>query len=469
MTENNAESCGIFSGALQLLLAFLNLLFPNNKPKVQYGVFAIILYYIYFFLDGYDSQTISVCMRAFEVSLGLSPSSASLLATVEFMATLGCCPLWGFLADKFSVNYVAGGAMFLSGMTCILLGNALSYPVILSLRFLHGFALACTAPAKQKIITDSYATDHGTYFGFCHAANCFGRLISAVVTTYTSMAMFLGRHGWRMCYCAMGYVWILMGTFVVFFMKPNPEPKASNTDFFDAIKATFKGSTSYLLLFAIYISDAPFGAFVYIISYLQYVGLSDFMAGVCCATALIGGLIGGAAGGPLVTLCHNADPKHGRLSVGTLIVASRILIVLAIFRGPMPTGGKLAWFHYLEFALFGASLMTVSSVDSAIVADIVKQEYQASASAIYRCFAGIPSSATFVPLCGFLAEKAFGYTPTTQSVHKMSDELKALNARVLANSMMYVVGVSTVINVACYVAMLFTYSGDKQGEQKCGK
>ncbi|KAK1932891.1 putative transporter [Babesia divergens] len=444
----------------------------SEQPKtVSYGIFATILYYIYFFLDGYDAQTISVCMRAFEVSLGLSPSSASLLATVEFMATLGCCPLWGFLADTYPVNYVSGGAMLISGMTCILLGNALSYPVILSLRFLHGFALACTAPAKQKIITDSVAKDdHGTYFGFCHAANCLGRLISAVITTYTSMAMFLGRHGWRMCYCALGYIWIFMATFTVFFMRPTPESTGScNKTFLEGIRKTFERKTSYLLLSAVYISDAPFGAFVYIISYLQYVGLSDFMAGVCCATALIGGLIGGAAGGKLIDLCHENDPKHGRLSVGTLIVASRILIVLAIFRGPIPTGGKLAWFHYLEFAMFGASLMTVSSVDSPIMADIVEQQYQASASAIYRCFAGIPSSATFVPLCGFLAEKAFGYTPTTESLHNMSDELKALNARALANSMMYVVGVSTVINVVCYVAMFFTYHGDSKETEEANK
>ncbi|KAK1939497.1 putative transporter [Babesia divergens] len=210
------------------------------------------------------------------VSLGLSPSSGSLLATVEFMATLGCCPLWGSLADNFDVNYVSGGAMLISGMVCILLGNALSYPVILSLRFLHGFALACAAPAMQKIITDSYeSTEHSTYFGYCHSVSCLGRLISAVVTTYTSMAMFLGRHGWRMCYCILGYIWIFMATFVVFFMKAETEsetkPEASK-NFGAAITETFAKPTSHLLLFAIYISDVPFGAFVYIISYLQYPG-----------------------------------------------------------------------------------------------------------------------------------------------------------------------------------------------------
>ncbi|KAK1937967.1 putative transporter [Babesia divergens] len=358
--------------------------------------------------------------------------------------------------------------MLISGMVCILLGNALSYPVILSLRFLHGFAMACAAPAMQKIITDSVeSTEHSTYFGFCHSVSCLGRLISAVVTTYTSMAMFLGRHGWRMCYCILGYVWIIMGTFVVFFMKPNPESKDSKTDFLEAITATFKGSTSYLLYFAIYMSDAPLGAFVYMISYLQYTGLSDIMAGVGCATAVIGGFIGGASLGKLITLCHNSNDKYGRLSVGTVIVASRIPIALAIFRGPMPTGGRLAWFHYLEFGLLGASLVAVSSVDRPIIADIVDQKFQASANAIYRSFAGIPSSATFVPLCGFLAERVFGYTPTTESVHTMPAELKALNARALGDSMMYIICVGTAINVVCYVAMLFTYPGDsKKNGQK---
>ncbi|KAK1936159.1 putative transporter [Babesia divergens] len=476
MASEEGKPCGIFSGALYLVLAFLKLIFPNNKPRVSYGIFATILYYIYFFLDGYDAQTISVCMRAFEVSLGLSPSSAALLATVEFMATLGCCPLWGLLVDKFDANHVAGGAMFISGMACILLGNALSYPVIVFLRFLHGFALACTAPAKQKIITDSVAKDnHSTHFGFCHAANCFGRLMSAVITTYTSMTMFLGRYGWRMCYCALGYIWIFMAILVVFFMKPfesnsnSIKPcKSSNKRAFEAVEKTFEKKTSYLLLFAIYISDAPFGAFVYMISYLQYIGLSDFMAGVGCATALIGGFIGGAVGGIIIDLCHKANGEYGRLSVGTVIVASRILIVLAIFRGPIPTGGKFAWFHYVEFALLGASLLTVSSVDLPIMADIVEQKYQASASAIHRCFAGIPSSATFVPLCGFLAEKVFGYTPTTESVQNMSDELKAANAKALGNSMMYIICAATVINVVCYGAMFFTYPTDskKKGEQK---
>ncbi|KAK1936819.1 putative transporter [Babesia divergens] len=256
-------------------------------------------------------------------------------------------------------------------------------------------------------------------------------------------------------------------------MKPSEpkgstsESKDSKTDFLEAITATFKKPSSYLLLFTIYISDAPFGAFVYMISYLQYTGLSDIMAGVGCATALIGGFIGGASLGKLITLCHNADQNYGRLSVGTLIVASRILIVIAIFRGPMPTGGKLAWFHYVELALFGASLVTVSSVDRTIIADIVTKDFQASANAIYRSFAGIPSSATFVPLCGFLAERVFGYTPTTESVHTMPAELKALNARALGDSMMYIICVGTAINVVCYVAMLFTYPNDskKNGSQ----
>ncbi|KAK1937631.1 putative transporter [Babesia divergens] len=448
----------------------------NGKSKtVSYGPFATILYYIYFFMDGYDDQTLSVCMRAFEVSLGLSPSSVSVFTTVELMAMLGCCPLWGSLADNLDVNYVSGGAMLISGMVCILLGNALSYPVMIILRFLHGFSLACTAPAMQKIITDSVdKDDHSTYFGFCHAANYLGRLISAVVTTNASMTIILGHYGWRICYCLFGYIWITMAVFVVFFMEAknistrgssstssttgNSEPP--DKGFFGAITESFGSSTSWILLFTIYISDAPLGTFMYIISYLQYAGLSDFMAGVGCATALIGSFIGGIGGGKLIDLCNDASKEYGRLSAGTVIVASRILIVIAIFRGPAPTDGRLAWFHYVELALFGASLLTVSSVDLAIIGSVVKKDCQASASAIYRCFAGIPSSATFVPLCGFLAEKVFGYTPTTESVQNMSDELKAANAKALGNSMMYIICISTVINIICYVAMFFTYHKD---------
>ncbi|KAK1936426.1 putative transporter [Babesia divergens] len=445
----------------------------KRAPRVSYGPVGVILYYLYFFLDGYDGQTLPVCMRAFEVSLGLSPASTSVLATVELMAMLGCCPLWGHFADRFDVNYVVAAAMSVSGIVCILLGCASNYSLIIFLRFLHGFSLSCTAPAMQKIITDSIdEKSHGTHFGFCHSISCLGRLVSSVVTTYLSMMIIMGYYGWRVCYFVFGFAWVVMAICTVFFMKPKETTSApvesktvtiqSNGSIFEAIKATFATKTSWILLFTIYISDAPFGAFVYMISYLQYTGLSDFMAGVGCATALVGGFIGGAIGGQLIDLCNDASPRYGRLTAGTMIVIGRVVIVLALFLGPLPANGRLAWFHYLEFALLGASLLTVSSVDRPIMAGVVEQQYQASANAINRCFAGIPSSATFVPLCGFLAEKAFGYIPTKESVQNMSEELKATNSQALGRSIMYIICVGTIINVGCYVAMFFTYPKDSE-------
>lgn len=67
-----------------------------------FGPLATVLYFLFPFVDGYDTQILPVCMRAFEVSLELSPSSLSVFASAEFMAMLGFSPIWGLLVDGYA-------------------------------------------------------------------------------------------------------------------------------------------------------------------------------------------------------------------------------------------------------------------------------------------------------------------------------------------------------------------------------
>ncbi|ORM39493.1 putative sulfoacetate transporter SauU [Babesia sp. Xinjiang] len=438
----------------------------HSSQLLTYGPLAKVLYHIVAFMDGYDLQTLSVCMRAFEITLNLSPSSLSVMATAETVALVACCPIWGYLVDLYKCRYVLACAMTIAGVASILLGCASDFTLLILLRILHGCALGCTPPAMQQLITASTSEgSHGTAFGILYAVSCFGRLIAAIVTTTVAGLQFLGYPGWRTCYIVFGILWIAMAFVVMFVMKSSDEDdehvpeKKEHGNILETMRAIFKTWTSRLLLFGIFISDAPFCAFTYMILYLQYLGISDFSAGVACALTLLGGLIGGGFGGYLVDRCHQVSAKYGRLIAGNVLMVIRLVAALALFLGPAPDG-SLQWYQIVELMTIGASLMTVSSIDRPIMAAVVEKKYQASATGINRCIAGVVSSTLFLSLAGYLTEAVFGYVPSSDPIEKMEKAKRLANSDALGKSMMYIICIGTLLNLICYIAFFFTYPKD---------
>ncbi|GIX62524.1 major facilitator superfamily member protein [Babesia caballi] len=403
------------------------------------------------------------------MGLGLSPTSLSILATGEIISMVGSSPFWGYLVDRVKLKYALGAAMVMCGIANFALGYAANFWVILALRILHGCALGCTAPAMQKIVTTSTPENkHAGAFGILHAMSCLGRLITAALLTHVAGLTVMGYAAWRVCYVGIGLVWICVGDFVLWFLEPEVEEDAEEvktepekaSSVCDTLRGTFKTPSSKLLLFVIFISDAPFSAFTYMVLYLQYVGLSNLNAGIAVALTLVGGFLGGALGGVAVDWCHNKSEDYGRLMAGNVVTGIRLVACLALFLGPSPDG-HLTWYMYAELIIIGATMMTVSSIDRPIMASIVEKKYQASATGINRCIAGVLSSALFLPLGGLLAEKAFGYTHTSAPIEEMAEAVKNANADALRQSIMWLIGAGTLINALCYVAFFFLYPKDR--------
>ncbi|CDR95091.1 hypothetical protein BBBOND_0202480 [Babesia bigemina] len=127
----------------------------KKQPEKTYEGFARILYNFVSLVEGYDQQMLPMCMRAFEITLGVSQSQLSTMATMSTMSQLGCCLIWGILVDNNDPQYVLAAGLLVVGMASILLSTASHYKVILFLRFLHGFAFACIYPSQQRIVSDS--------------------------------------------------------------------------------------------------------------------------------------------------------------------------------------------------------------------------------------------------------------------------------------------------------------------------
>ncbi|GBE60339.1 major facilitator superfamily member protein [Babesia ovata] len=99
----------------------------TTKNKVEYDALAQALYYLVSFIEGYDHQMLSMCMRAFELTLGFSQSQLSTLATVSAMSRVGCCLIWGLLADNYESRHVLGAGLLVMGMASIVLSSASRY------------------------------------------------------------------------------------------------------------------------------------------------------------------------------------------------------------------------------------------------------------------------------------------------------------------------------------------------------
>ncbi|GBE59900.1 major facilitator superfamily member protein [Babesia ovata] len=446
-----------------------------------------------------------MCMRAFELTLGFSQSQLSTLATVSTMSRMGCCLIWGLLADTNDSRYVLGGGLLLMGMASIILSSASQYRSILFLRFLHGFGFACVYPVQQKIVaesttseeskeaegqSESSSTEASTASGggqkpkkkksnsiFTHlqALNCIGRLLCAVITTIIARKVLLGYYGWRTSYVVLGYVWILFGIGIVFGLEKKSDDVVSNTkeQFTVRIGMAFTGpftrKTTWILIFTLFIAEAPMCAFNYMTIYLQYLGVSDTMAGVAIAITLIGGAAGSGAGGEIIDKISEHANGYGELGSGIAVMAVRLVVCLLFFLGNPPCG-KLLWYHYVELATLGGTLVTLGAVDRAVMKKSIEDEYQGTASAVVRTISDISSSVILFQISAYLTEKVFGYVPSRESFETMDAAVKAQNAEALRKSMMYMILAGTLINLVCYIAMFFTYpQAEKYKDAKRGE
>ncbi|CDR95929.1 MAJOR FACILITATOR SUPERFAMILY MEMBER protein,putative [Babesia bigemina] len=468
--------------------------------KTDYTALGKALYYLISFIEGYDQQVLSMCMRAFELTLGFSQSQLSTLATVSTMSRMGCCLIWGLLADLYKSKHVLGAGLLVMGVASIFLSSASHYKVIVFLRFLHGFGFACVYPVQQKIVADSTSSDDekkpqgstgaagptglvgqtgsaeskaaSKIFTGLQALNCIGRLLCAVITTLIARKVLLGYYGWRTSYVVLGYLWIFFAIAIVFGMNKNGDDVPKSQQFqkliSDAFSEAFTKPTTWLLILTIFIAEAPMCAFNYMTIYLQYLGVSDTMAGVAIAVTLIGGAAGSVAGGECIKKIVALSEDYGELASGIAVMVVRLLVCLLFFLGKAPSG-KLLWYHYVELATLGGTLVTLGGVDRAMLKKSIEDKHQATASAMVRTISGISSSIILFQVCAYLTEKVFGYVPSRESFETMATEIKEKNAEALRKSMMYIILAGTLLNVLCYAALFATYPKTRQEVEKKNK
>ncbi|CDR98077.1 hypothetical protein BBBOND_0405620 [Babesia bigemina] len=429
-----------------------------TKQTEDYGAFGQVLYHLVSFTEGYEQQVLYLCMRLFESTMGFSKQQQTMLMTVSIMSRLCFSLVWGLLADAFETNLVMSAGLLFMGIASILLSTTSRF-------------------SSQKIISDKDEDDDrnssSSAFTRLHALNCIGRMLCAAITTEAAQNILLGFIGWRVSYIVLGYVWISIGIAIIFVMTTPKELISPYNSMMGvvqqisgAFKAVFTNWSAFLCIFTMLIAEAPMCTLPYMITYLEYLGVSDLKVGIAIVVTTIGGAAGTAAGGIVIEKITSMHKDYGELIAGIVVMGVRLIVCVLFFVSPAPDG-RLMWYHYIEFAVLGATLVTVGGVDRPIMRKVIEDKYQASASAIIQCISGISISVSFVEIFAYVSEKLHGYAPSKQAIDDMDAALKDNNTEALRKSTMYMIVIGSLLNIACYGALFATYKEDKKTvEQK---
>ncbi|KAF7458682.1 putative pantothenate transporter [Cryptosporidium felis] len=174
-------------------------------------------------LDGCDEQLLPASLRALEVDLKLSPKDLGNIILCQILCLALSCPLWGFLADRYSRKYILATGVTAWGFVTILLAFSSFYWEVLITRAINGVFLGSVGPLAQSVLADTLSSkNRGLGFGMIQLSSCIGRVFGAVLTTSISQKLIVGFQGWRFAFLLVGVLSALLGGIIVFFMDEIP-------------------------------------------------------------------------------------------------------------------------------------------------------------------------------------------------------------------------------------------------------
>lgn len=450
----------------------------DQQARSRRSKFIFSLLSLATFVEYFNAQFLFASMRGLEKSLGLSPERLSHFAMAEEFALVSFIPVWGVLSDIYELRYLLTIAVFVTGCLSIILSTVSSFGFMLLIRLFKGATVGSVTPSAQKYIVTRKDISIGLAFGIIHSTACIARLVCSVVVTNFSSTVFFGIYGWRICSFIFGSFCILVSPFLMLMPNINRRPRGLDADrnvplmlrikhflgfLFTNVKETFMTKTSRILPILIFIGDGPFIAASFVTLYFQYMGLSDLKAGLSTGLLIIGSIFGGVLGGMCSDYCHAKSPRYGRLLFGAANMVIRIVTFALIF-GVINIDNIQQLYPFLAALLMinGATYITLSCVDRAILADVVMPSCQSFAVAFNVAISGIGSSVTFTPLLGMLTERVYGYQPIQTDLRDAPKELIINNGIALRNSITIMSVGTTAMLLVLYLLLCKSFGKDAE-------
>lgn len=390
-------------------------------------------------LEGMDSQLLPASFKAMEVDLKVTPVTLASFAMAQGLAAACSGPVWANLADGgASKRAILTVGILGWGCATLLLAASHSTISIIILRIFNGISLGMLLPIVQSVVAQHSSQERiGLTFGSLDTALMLGSLTALITATAMSQEVFLGVAGWRWAYIVVGLLSLLLAGFVHFFFT---EPSNHMTHRRLDLSLEFRKFIRYLsiptfviILLQGMVGTIPRAAMSFMTMFLQYCGMSNFMAPLIVSMQLLGSLLGSPLGGLLGDFLHGKSERHGRPFTAQLSVLLGIPFVFGLFLH-LPRRADMAIpFALLSFGLGLFSSWPCSGCNRPLFVGMVPQASLASIMAWEYSLEYASGQMIGPAAVGFLAERMYGFTEASSAT--TVGQVDAVNAKALGKAL----------------------------------
>ena len=354
------------------------------RPLVQATVLPLLLFSLgHFFVDLY-SGSLGVLQPLILRQFGLSFTQAGILGGLLSFSSSVTQPLYGYLSDRFHSRLFTVLAPAVAGIFISTLGWASGFPMLLVMVFLAGAGMASFHPQAASNATRGIR--HNRARGMAIFISC-GTLGLAIGPTYFSLIT--AKWGLSGAYGA-AIPGIIITLLLLVFLRPFHRPAGITAKFsVQPLRAVWRPmSILYLLVFLRSVVQITFTQFLPL--YLQTArGYSLLKASYSLSLYLVGGAVGGIAGGNL------ADRFGGKRVILISMLGSVPLLALFVL-----TTGFLS-----ALGMFLAGLVLLFTIPvNLVMAQQLAPTQTATVSALMMGFAWGMAGVIFIPLTGWVAD-----------------------------------------------------------------
>lgn len=418
-------------------------------------------------IDGADLQLLPSSYRAMEANLGLDPTHLALLTALQGVSMAISGPAWGNLADSGAspkLLLVAGVAAW--GVLTLALGFVSSFGAMAALRVLNGCALGMLTPVSQPLIADRAGKDErGNIFGRVQCFNSIGSLLVTVFVPAVSTVYYWGAvPGWRIALVVAGLLSLVLALVLQRVLEDEKkEWRPENIGAWSEIRKFASYCT--VPTFATIVTQGCFGsipwqAMSFNTLYFQYVGMTNFDAGVVSAMFLLGAAAGYVVGGTIGDRLARWSPFHGRPITAQVSVLLGIPFAYLVFKGIPRDPSRVVTFGVVNLIFGLVASWCLTGVNRPIFLEVVPRRNWASLIAWDQ---SLENSCAYLigPISvGFVAQTFYGYKLDTAQVWQTPANVREQDVDALGNSLLVTTMVPWSLCFLLYSFLHITYRRD---------
>ncbi|MDR9500466.1 MAG: MFS transporter [Desulfurivibrionaceae bacterium] len=342
----------------------------HKKAAIHYGWYVVAAGTLCVFASlGLGRFALGMLLPSMAEALQLSYGEMGLVGTINFVGYLGAVLLCGRLSRRFGARKVIGAALFLVGLSMLLISRASNFYLITFFYFLTGMGSALANVSIMALISVWFAgNSRGRAAGFVVIGSGFAIIISGNLVPYLNS---VSSNGWRLSWCVLGLLVLAVAAVCSLVLRNRPQNLGLQPVGWDAAQGghyeTVLGRPMQVRPAVLYHCAAIYFlfGFTYVIyatfivtTLVQERGMSEALAGNFWAWVGFLSLFSGPVFGTI-------SDKFGRKQALVLVfsIQSLAYLFIALNMGDI--------FLYLSIVCFGIVAWSVPSIIAALVGDYV--------------------------------------------------------------------------------------------------